>query len=145
MVILWCVRVHILVYSCILGVLVHSCILLTCGMSCMYCHSCGPLRHFLVRGRVKVGVFGIVVVIDLIIVALITVITVIFVGRSLGGVVILIVGPALRIKERVTIPVSDIETPGIAARKTVHTVDDVLWEGEGSEALGIQYSTSRED
>ena len=126
MVILWCVRVRILVYSCILGVVVHSCILLTCGLSCLYCHSCGPLRHFLVRGRVKVGVFGIVVVIDIIIVALITVIAVIFVGRSLGGVVIFIVGPVLRLKE-LTIPVSDVEAPGIAARKTVHAVDDVLW------------------
>ena len=134
MVILWCIHVRfilfhscILVHSCILCVLVNSCIILHCGMSC---HSCGPLCHFLVRGRVKVGVVVIVAV------ALITFLAFILVRRSIGGIVCVIIGPVLSLEEWAPVSILDERAPGIAARKMVHTVDDILWEGEGSEDFG---------
>ena len=43
------------------------------------------------------------------------------------------------------IPISDLQTSGIAARETMHAVDDILWEGEGSETLTVQSSASCED
>ena len=95
----------------------------------------------MVRGRVEVGI---VVVIALIVVALIIDLAGVIVIRILGGVVFFIVGPVLRLEERAPIPISDVEAPLIAARKMVHAVDDVLWEGEGSENLTIQYSASPE-
>ena len=95
----------------------------------------------MVRGRVEVGI---VVVIALIVVALIIDLAGVIVIRILGGVVVFIVGPVLRLEERSPIPISDVEAPLIAARKMVHAVDDVLWEGEGSENLTIQYSASPE-
>ena len=105
----------------------------------MSCHSCGPLCHFSVRGRVKVGVVVIVVIV-FIAVALITVLVVILVRRSIVGTVGFIIDPVLILEEWAPVSVSDFEAPWIAARNTVHTVDDVLWEGRGSEALAIQSS-----
>ena len=91
----------------------------------------------MVRGRDKVGVVGIFVVITLIFVALITVLAVILVGQSVGGVVVFIVYPVLRLEERAPISVSNVKAFWIAARETMNAVDDVLWEGGGSETLTV--------
>ena len=97
----------------------------------MSCNSCRPLCHFLFRGRVKVGAIVIVVV-----VAFITDLAVILVRRSICGIVGVIVGPVLSLKEQASVSVSDINAPGIAARNTVHNVDDVLWKGEEEWSFG---------
>ena len=85
-------------------------------------HSCGTLFHFLVRGRVNICVGVIVVVI-----ALITFLTVLLVKRSVGGIVSVIIGLILILEERAPVSVLYVEATGIAARKTMHAVDDVLW------------------
>ena len=87
-------------------------------------HSCGPLFHFLVRGRVNICVGVIIVVI-----ALITFLTVFLVKRSLGGIYSVIIGLILILEERAQVSVLYVEAPRIAARKTMHAVDDVLCGG----------------
>ena len=157
MVILWCVCVRfifmhscvlsqycILVHSCILCILVHSYnILLSCvpvGTPCgISCHSCGSLCHLSVRGWFKVC--GVVIVV---VVALITVLAVILVGWSVGRISGVIIGPFHSLEERAPVSVFNVKSPGIAACKTVHTVDDVLWEGEGSGDLAIKSPAGRE-
>ena len=82
--------------------------------------------------------------ITLIVVTLISVVAVIVVWRSVGGIVVIIVGAILRIKERAPIPVTDVETFWIVARETMHAVDDFLWKGEVNETLTVQSSAIRE-
>ena len=78
-------------------------------------------------------------------VALITVISVILVERSIGGIIGVIVGPVLSFKEQALDSVSDIDAPVTVAHKIVNTVDDVLWDGEGSEDLAIKSYAGCED
>ena len=82
--------------------------------------------------------------INLIVVTLIFIFAVIVILQSVGGIIVIIVGPFLRLDERAPIPVLDVDTFGIAARETMHAVDDVMWEGEGSETLTFQSAASRE-
>ena len=84
-------------------------------------HSYGALFHFLVRGRVNICVGVIVVVISII-----AVLAVFLVKRSVGGIAIVVVGPILGLKERVSVSVSYVNARGIATGKTMHAVSDVL-------------------
>ena len=75
----------------------------------------------MVRGRVNIFVRVIIMFI-----ALITVLAAFLVRQSVGGTVGAIVGPVISLKERAPVYVSDVKAPGIAVRKTMHAVDDVL-------------------
>ena len=79
--------------------------------------------HFSVSGRVDICVVVIIVFI-----ALITGLSVFLVRHSVGEFVGVIVGSVLSLKDWVPVYVSDVESPDIAAGKTMHDVDDVLWE-----------------
>ena len=84
------------------------------------------MYHFLFRGPVKFSVVDIVVAVSLISVSLITVLSVILIGYIIGGIVCVIVGPVLILKEQVSVPILDVEAPGVVARMTAHTVDNFL-------------------
>ena len=56
----------------------------------------------------------------------------------------MIFSPMLRLEERAPIPVTDVKTSGVAAHETMHAVDDVLWEGGGSETLTVEYPAGSE-
>ena len=104
--------------------------------SCFLSHqSCRPLYHFFVRGRVNICV---------VVVALINIIAVLPIRGVICGIVGVISGSFLILKERVSVSVLNVEAPWIAAYKAIHAIDYVLWKGERSEYLSVQYQSCSE-
>ena len=64
----------------------------------------------------------------LIVVTVIFVVADVFVWRSIGGIVFIVICPFLGIKEGSPISVSNVKTFWIAERKTMDAIDNVLWE-----------------
>ena len=96
----------------------------------MVYHSCDPLCHFKFRGRINICVF--------VVVALITILPVLPIKASVGGIVRVIPGSILILEEQAPVSVSDVNALWVMACKAVHVIDCLLRKGEWSEALLVQ-------
>ena len=82
-------------------------------------HSCIPLSHFLVMVRV---------IIFFVVISIITILAVFPVRGVRGGIVGVVVGSVLSLKEWSPVSVLDVKAHGIAVCKAMHTIDYALWK-----------------
>ena len=71
-------------------------------------------------------------------VTIITIISVLPIRGGVGGIVRVVSGSVLILKEWAPVSVSNIEAPGFAMCKAMNDIDYVIWKGERSEALSVQ-------
>ena len=113
-------------------IVVHSCILL---QFCVVFHSCGPLFHFTIRGRVNIFVFVVIFVVDLI-----NILDVFPVRGYVGEHFGLIPDSILILEEQAPVSVLDVKAPWFAECKSMHAIDCFFQKGDRIEALLVHYS-----